>query len=104
MTDWTELDDEKHRLADRLKVISFTDPSQVVSLISQIVRLHTTETVMGRMESGEKALDAKDVQIQGYANQVDTFREDLKISLTLNVQRKQRIDELEMRLAEVDRG
>ena len=101
---WTELDEEKHSLADRLKSIAFTDSKQFMDLIGQLIKLHVSEVVAESEAEADTLLASQCEEIKrlGEAHAVaDAAIVQLVASLALS---KERIEELEMRLAEVDRG
>lgn len=129
---WTELDEEKHSLADRLKSIAFNDSAQFMRLIGQMVELHVSEKVVDSEVDADTLLDSQREEIKRLNAEVFRLLSELDESLghvseasavipklraeaaqakmgttrlvASLVLSNERIEELEMRLAEVDRG
>lgn len=109
--DWTELDEEKHTLADSLKSIAFNDSALFMRLIGQMVELHVSQKIEDAEVDADTLLDSQREEIKRLGAEAVELESEIRgshqsiarliASLALS---KERIEELEMRLAEVDRG
>lgn len=101
---WTELDEEKHSLADSLKTIAFSDSEQFMRLIGQMVELHVSEKIVSAEVDADTLLDSQREEIQRLNGVVSLSAANIGHLVANVALGKERIEELEMRLAEVDHG